>query len=671
MQQKFLSVFTVITLFAAFVTLCHAADRPVLLSHEVVNVNGLERAWTRQISIDGRMTTIEHALLDRDMFFLVTSNSDLIALDAETGTTHWSRHVSNTGLKPLAPAVNTRTVALICGNEAHVFDRRNGRLLWHEVLPATPTAACQLTDYFLYVPLVDQRMVCYPMEELKAPSPGLLALVEEYQKIGYTLDPYSGKVTKTSNLTVSTTEFVTSQQGEKKPAPSQRLVKLVPEYAKIGMVLNPYTGEVTEAGRSVASWWQGSLIDVNVPLKGKNELDELLEEELMQLRKSQRLALAAGRLGDEDAVEPEDANAPYFLKPQKSTPQVCYSFGTTMVQPVIAYDSANMEILTWFSDRGYLFFASGKHEVSGTHDIKDRSFRLQYRIAVTPVVSYMKESKIGRFEGSIARDIVFQPAVVQKIPDDDSSRFLTVVGSASGILFAYDPKTAETRWWQSIGSPIANRPTVVKDKIFVPCLDGNLCCFDSQHGDVLWRSPGIAMFIAASPDRIYVKNTSGELVAVNPADGAQTTLFSIKAYQDVYYNNENDRIYLITNSGLIQCLHEIGQKQPIRHTWLSDAYWDYSETDEERRQLITMPEIPGGVRQPRQAPKVGTPRTQTLPGNVSPDDSPFGSGNDSFDEGDIFENTLTPSTPVTPVTPNIPTQTDDSSDDFGFGDFEF
>ncbi|MCL2623826.1 MAG: PQQ-like beta-propeller repeat protein [Planctomycetaceae bacterium] len=667
MQHKFLSVFTVI-LFAVFSVPCYPSDRPALLSQALVNSYGLERAWSSQITMDGRLTTIEHALLDRGTFFLVTGNSDLIALDAETGKTLWSRHIINTGLKPYAPAANRRTVALVCNNEVHVFDRRNGRLLWHELLPAIPTAACQLTDSYLYVPLIDQRMACYPMEELKAPSPGLLALVKEYEKIGYTLDPFSGQVMKADHGIVGSAEFVTSQKGEKKPAPSKRLLDLVPEYAKIGMVLNPYTGEVSEASRPVATWWRENLIHSNAPLKGKHELDDLLEDELTQQRKSQRME-RADRLADEVNVSDfDDVNVPYYLKPHKSTPLFCYSFGTASAQPIITYDSADTEILTWFSDRGYLFFAQGSH-------VKDRSFELQHRISVTPVVFYKNDSKTSRFEGSIARDITFQPVVVQKSLDDDSSpRFLTVVGSESGLVFAYDSKTAETRWWQSIGLPIANRPTAVKDKIYIPCLDGDLWCLDSRQGDVRWRSPGIASFIAASPGTVYAKNAFGDLVAVNPKDGSQKTLFSINAYKDVYHNDENDRIYLISSSGLIQCLRETALREPARHIYLPEDYLAEPEADKERRSLITMPDIPGGVRQQRPTSRNDTPKPQVPPGIALPDVFPFDTENDIFDDGNLFQDSV-PTSPATPTLPNnnSNSQTDGFGDDIGFGfeDFGF
>ena len=658
MQHKFLSVF-IIVLLAASVKPCYSADRPDFLSQDVVNYYGLTRTWYSQITIDGRVTSIEHTLLDRDIFFVITSNSDMIALDAETGKTLWSRRISNSGVKPLAPATNTRTVALICGHEVHVFDRRNGRLLWHEVLPAAPTSACQLTDYYLYVPLVDQRMACYPMKELKAPSPGLEELVKKYENIGYTLNPYTGKVTKTSNQTVNTEEFILSQKGEKKPAPSQRLKKLVPQYAKIGMILDPYTGEVRDANGQVASWWQENMTETYMPLQGKKELDVLLEEELTRLKSMQRQEQSARLLTDDkNQGDLEDINAPYYLKPQSSPPLFCYSFGIAQAQPIISYDSAETEVLTWFSDRGYLFFAQG----SRSKRSEDRDFTLQFRVAVTPVVSYLKTSKIGHFEGSISRDISFQPVVVQKDMEDDSSRFLTIVASASGLVFAYDSITAETRWWQSIGSPAANRLLVVQNKIFIPCLDGNLYCLDSEHGDIRWTSQEIDSLIAASPDWVYAKNIFGDLVAVNPDNGAQKTLFSLKPYKDVYYNNNNDRIYLISSSGLIQCLHEnrAELEQPARHTYPPEVYLEYSETDKKPRSKTD------GTEQLRQTLPIGASKTpQSSPGTVQPEVTPFGSGDDDFGTDNMFEDT-TP-TPVTPTTP------DDNSgtETFDFDDFDF
>lgn len=659
MQRKFLCVLIVV-LTTAFVFPTCAADRPALLSREEVQHYGLTRAWYGQIKMDGRLTSIEHALLSRGTLFIVTSNCDLIALDAENGKTLWSRKVSDAKLLPYEPAANSRAVGLVCGNEVSVFDRRNGRLLWHQVLPATPTTACQMTDYFLYVPLVDHRVACYPLEELKAPSPALLALVPQYEAIGFTLDPHTGKVTRTNNQIVSQEEFVISHKGESKAKPSPSLLALVPKYAEIGLVLDPYTGDVTEADGQL------TLVDepVDVPLKGKKELDDLLAWELIRIEKESRheklLKKLQSERNREETVNVEDvaadANAPYYLKPYTSVPLVCYSFGTALVQPIISYESAETEAVTWFTDRGYLFIA---HATRNREQNEDKSFALQYRIAVSPMSSFLKESRIGRFEGSIARDVAFQPAVVQKIVDDDNSRFLVVVGSSSGFVFAYDPKTSETRWWQSLGSPIADRPTVVGDKVYVSCLDGNLCCLDStKFGTVLWRSPGLVSFIAASPERVYAKNSFGELVAVNVNDGSQTTLFSIKDYEDTYYNNENDRIYLITNSGLIQCLHETGREQPARYTYLPEAYLDYVETNEERRRLIIMPEIPGGVRQPRQTPQTGSRTTEE---SDTADDFVFG------------EEIATPVAPE-PIIMEEPESEEDlgfDDDDFDFSDFEF
>ena len=612
MQRMFLCVLAV-TLMAVFASPGYCADRPALLSQEEVGYHGLERAWYAQINVDGRLTSIEHTLLDRGTLFIVTSSANLIALDAETGKTLWTRNASAIGLLPYAPAANARTVALVCGNEVNVFDRRNGRLLWREVLPATPSTACQMSDYFLYVPMVDHRVACYELKELRAPSPALLELAKQYAAIGYTLNPYSGKVTRTSDEIVSTEDFILSQSGEKKPAPSAKLLELVDDYAALGLVLNPYTGEITESGAPAASLVSA---ESYTPLKGKRELDGLLEEELILIGKRDREEQRAKANGTTDETD-EDAGAPYYLTPNKKVPMVCFSFGAALVQPVISYESADMEIVTWFTDRGYLFLAHASRE-------DERVFALQHRIAISPMHSFLKESKMGHYRGSIERDITYSPAVVQKVVDDDKSRFLTVVGSTSGFVFAYDPKTSETRWWQSIGSPISGRLTVVKDRVYVPCLDGNFCCLDAQNGKVVWRSPGIDSFISASKDYIYVKNIFGDLVAINAKNGAQNSLFSIKAYEGTYYNNENDRIYLISNSGLIQCLYEAGRSQPLRHVYLPEAYLEYRETNEERRQLIIMPELSNNERRSSRTKTTGDSPTETVT-ETTPvvDDMPF------------------------------------------------
>jgi hypothetical protein len=324
---------------------------------------------------------------------------------------------------------------------------------------------------------------------------------------------------------------------------------------------------------------------------------------------------------------------PYYLKQNKAFPYVCYSFGITPQQPVIAYESGKSEMLTWFTDRGYLFFAQAKREEKG--------FKLQYRLSVMPTDSYIRKSKfyakpedystaknfqiprigdankyvtdsqnynksevknllkgydtdvfrslrkakIDHYPGSIMNDIVFQPAVVQKDMENKESRFMAIVGTSSGDVFAYDSQNAKLYWWQTIGSPVSGRPTVVKDKIYIPGFDRNLTCLNVEDGEIQWQTYGLESFIAASPSKIYARNYSNEFVAVDQESGSQTTLFSLKPYERIYYNHLNDRIYLVTQNGLIQCLHETELNEPVWHVTPSEKYLAYDA--DRRRQRIS------------------------------------------------------------------------------------
>ena len=72
-------------------------------------------------------------------------------------------------------------------------------------------------------------------------------------------------------------------------------------------------------------------------------------------------------------------------------------------------------------------------------------------------------------------------------------------------------------------------------------------------------------FVAAAKTRVYAADDNGRLVILNAASGAKLDAMPIGQGIDILVNSDTDRIYLISDGGLIQCLHEMEQTEPILH----------------------------------------------------------------------------------------------------------
>ena len=72
-------------------------------------------------------------------------------------------------------------------------------------------------------------------------------------------------------------------------------------------------------------------------------------------------------------------------------------------------------------------------------------------------------------------------------------------------------------------------------------------------------------FAAISKDRVYGVNDLGEFVVLNAATGA--TLAKIRADRPIHslVNDQTDRVYLVSEDGMVECLHELNVKEPMYH----------------------------------------------------------------------------------------------------------
>ena len=105
----------------------------------------------------------------------------------------------------------------------------------------------------------------------------------------------------------------------------------------------------------------------------------------------------------------------------------------------------------------------------------------------------------------------------------------------------------------------------IADKVYVTTQLGGMYCLAVQTGQQLWWTPGIMRFIAASKDRVYGEDANGNIVVLHAQTGGRLDVIPAAGLPIKMMNLQTDRLYLASESGLVQCLHEIELEKPILH----------------------------------------------------------------------------------------------------------
>ncbi len=207
----------------------------------------------------------------------------------------------------------------------------------------------------------------------------------------------------------------------------------------------------------------------------------------------------------------------YKLDDPKAQPWYYQSKGRTYLRPTVTGN-----VVSWPTDSGYLYGA----DANNPHVL----FRLQ-----------------------TSGDIVTSPA--QQPPN-------LYIASLDGYLYCINEMTGDEEWRYSTGYSITSSPAVVGDMAFVASFEPALHAVDSKTGDEKWIAPGVSHFAARGKDRIFASDRYGHLLILDSATGRQVGRLPVAEGLTTMVNDQTDRIFLVNDRGLVQCLHEIGANEP-------------------------------------------------------------------------------------------------------------
>lgn len=153
----------------------------------------------------------------------------------------------------------------------------------------------------------------------------------------------------------------------------------------------------------------------------------------------------------------------------------------------------------------------------------------------------------------IAGPLVFAPP----------TQVLTV--TTSGYLYSFDVRTGGIMWRYSTGDATAEPASVVDDTVYVVSAHAGMRAVTTATGEEKWWAQGVKHFVAATKDRVCVTTGANVLTVLDAQNGKVLAAIPLHPKDRAFVNNQTDRIYIGTETGLMQCLHMLGAHWPTIH----------------------------------------------------------------------------------------------------------
>ncbi len=242
---------------------------------------------------------------------------------------------------------------------------------------------------------------------------------------------------------------------------------------------------------------------------------------------------------EEIAAAEEDRRENLRLRQEAIPPLLCHSQGRALVQPLVTRETATEEFVTWATDRGYLYAAS--------IDLREEdSLSVQWRL----------ETAVG---------IAARPTYYPPDPGDPADSGVILGASRDGYVHAIRERDGEPLWRFPTGEPILQPAVVIDERVYVATQPGGMHCLSVVTGERFWWAPQIRQFVAASKQRVYATDKLGRLLTLSAQTGARLDMLPVGHLPIKLLNSDTDRLYLGTDTGLIQCLHERELVEPLHH----------------------------------------------------------------------------------------------------------
>jgi outer membrane protein assembly factor BamB len=233
-----------------------------------------------------------------------------------------------------------------------------------------------------------------------------------------------------------------------------------------------------------------------------------------------------------EAVPPESIK----LAQDQPAPLACQSSGEVMASPILTSTTEEEDTVAWPTSTGALLIAAIPRN--------GNQFIIRQRFLVG---------------SGTAGGLAYHPADGKTAGDAG----LVYVVSREGFVYAVNEKTGQSMWEYPVAEAVVEPPVLVGANLYVATQLGGMFCLDAKTGVQRWAAPLITKFVAAGPDRIYAVDKLQQLVMLDTRTGNRVDGLDVHAFAFRLANSQTDRLYLVGQRGLVQCLRDVRQVEPL------------------------------------------------------------------------------------------------------------
>lgn len=134
-------------------------------------------------------------------------------------------------------------------------------------------------------------------------------------------------------------------------------------------------------------------------------------------------------------------------------------------------------------------------------------------------------------------------------------------------VFCIREERGSLRWQFVAGLPIRKQPRIVGDDVYVFPERGGMYCVGKRNGFKKWWRPNLVDFVGATKNTVFVTSSANDLVALSRRDGSIGGSIPLHDFPIRFGNEQNDRLYLASTTGLVVCLRGAGAEFPTFHLY--------------------------------------------------------------------------------------------------------
>ncbi len=134
-----------------------------------------------------------------------------------------------------------------------------------------------------------------------------------------------------------------------------------------------------------------------------------------------------------------------------------------------------------------------------------------------------------------------------------------------GVVYGMTLQRAREQWRVNLGAVVRKPVVAIDGVVYVVTEAPALWALDAASGEQRWTVEGLSDFVSATDNHVFAVTSDGAVGVLDRATGRPIGGWPAVGALSPITNTENDRLYFVSDDGLIQCFHEEGLTDPRVH----------------------------------------------------------------------------------------------------------